>query len=686
MKDITLIFPQSSFLINDAVMPPLGILYLAAQLKADGYSVQCLDFGLGHTIDEVDSDIVGISFTTPHRFDAFKLAKQLKERGKTLIAGGAHASHLPNECLENGFDIAVRGEAEGIISEIVRNVQRKSFNSTYISAEKGVNELLFPDREAIDIKKYSYKIRNRLATVIMTSRSCPYHCLKGDTIVHTIEGDIPIQELTKYKTIKVLTRDPNTFDLIYADAFNIRKTRKNTSLVRVHFTDGTHIDCTPDHKFMAFKNGSRYSDTQEQETEAIDLKEGQSVRAVRFEYNKHLGRMGVSNKRKKVIPRSRLVMESVLGRPLTSEEHVHHKDRNKLNDTPINLMLTNKNDHIPNLHPEISERMKTNNPSFGKPHEYFVELGKKQKGKVRSLESRLRYRESKLGNKNPMYKETAMHQHKETRIKELQPNHKVSYVEHLPDKDDVYCMEVPGYDWFYANKVLVHNCSFCSKISNNFRMQSASRTIAEIFHLHDKYGFSAFMIFDDIFVADKRRLEKIVDLVKYENYLFRCFGRANLLTKEVCSLLKTMGTVEVGIGVESGSTHILKQNMKGTTKEINTQAVRNLQQFGIRAKAFLIVGLPGESEETVKETKQWIETARPDDLDVSILQPMPGSVLFREPEKYGINFTYDSNPLWYKGKPSEYKSSFSTKDLSAERIVELRDEIESLYKDKTLLR
>lgn len=404
MKDITFIFPRSSFLINDAVMPPLGILYLAAQLKADGYSVQCLDFGLGHTIDEVDSDIVGISFTTPHRFDAFKLAKQLKERGKTLIAGGAHASHLPNECLENGFDIAVRGEAEGIISEIVRNVQRKSFNSTYISCEKGVNELLFPDREAIDIKKYTYKIRNRQATVIMTSRGCPFGCL------------------------------------------------------------------------------------------------------------------------------------------------------------------------------------------------------------------------------------------------------------------------------------------FCSKITHNFRMQSASRTVAEIFQLHDKYGFSAFMIFDDIFVADKQRLEKIVDYLKYEDYLFRCFGRANLLTKEVCSLLRTMGVFEVGIGVESGSTQILKQNMKGTTKEMNTQAVKNLQQFGIRAKAFLIVGLPGESEETVKETKQWIETARPDDLDVSILQPMPGSVLFNTPEKFGINFNYDKNPLWYKGKPSEYKSSFSTKDLSAERIVELRDEIEAVYKDKNLLR
>lgn len=404
MSEITLIFPRSKFLINESVMPPLGILYLAAQLKKDKHTVQCLDFGLGHTVDDVDSDIVGISFTTPQRFDAYDLLKHFKAQGKYVIAGGAHATHMPEECLSQGFDTVVRGEADGVISAVLEDIVENRAKNIYISSDMGANQLLFPDRAALDIKKYSYEIGNRPATVIMTSRGCP------------------------------------------------------------------------------------------------------------------------------------------------------------------------------------------------------------------------------------------------------------------------------------------HRCSFCSRISDSFRMQTAERTVREIFHLHNEYNYSAFMIFDDVFVAKKSRLEAIVNEVKYKDFLFRCFGRANLLTKEVCSLLRTMGVVEVGVGIESGSSEVLKKNMKGTTKEINTQAVKNLQQFGIRAKAFLIVGLLGETEQTVEETRQWIETARPDDLDVSILQPMPGSILFKDPTAYGINFNYDSNPLWYKGKPTEYKSSFSTKELSAERIVELRDAIENTYKDKTLLK
>jgi len=404
MNDICLIFPKSPFLINDGVMPPLGILYLSASLKLEGYQVQCLDLGIGHTKEQADSDIIGISFTTPQRFEAYELAKWFKEKGKTVIAGGAHATHMPEECLQNGFDVVVKGEAEEIISEVIEDIRTKAHKTIYFSCKTGANHVLFPDRLALDMSNYSYTIGNRPATVIITSRSCPY------------------------------------------------------------------------------------------------------------------------------------------------------------------------------------------------------------------------------------------------------------------------------------------NCSFCSKISRNFRMQSAERTADEIFLLNESFGYEAFMIFDDVFIADKERLESIVNMVKYDDFYFRCFGRANLLTRDVCSLLKTMGVIEVGIGIESGSNEVLKRNMKGTTKEMNTNAVRNLREKGIRAKAFLIVGLPGETEETVKETMEWIETAQPDDLDVSILQPMPGSAIFNNPKAFGISFTYENNLLWYKGKPNEYSTSVSTEKLVPQRIVELRNLIECTYKDKKLLR
>ena len=74
--DITLIFPKSEFLLDEAVFPPLGILYLSSYMKQLGFKVQCLDMGLGHTPEMAEADIIGISITTPQRSEAFQLAKR----------------------------------------------------------------------------------------------------------------------------------------------------------------------------------------------------------------------------------------------------------------------------------------------------------------------------------------------------------------------------------------------------------------------------------------------------------------------------------------------------------------------------------------------------------------------------------------------------------------------------------
>ena len=86
--DITLIFPESEFLLDQAVFPPLGILYLAAALEMNDYKVQCLDMGAGDSVDDIDADTVGISVTTPQRDAAFRIAKHCHDNGKNVLMGG----------------------------------------------------------------------------------------------------------------------------------------------------------------------------------------------------------------------------------------------------------------------------------------------------------------------------------------------------------------------------------------------------------------------------------------------------------------------------------------------------------------------------------------------------------------------------------------------------------------------
>ena len=218
-------------------------------------------------------------------------------------------------------------------------------------------------------------------------------------------------------------------------------------------------------------------------------------------------------------------------------------------------------------------------------------------------------------------------------------------------------------------------------------IQSAERTIAEIDFLDFNYGYKAFSIYDDTIAVDKKRLHILAQELKDRDYLFRCFCRADLLNDEsVCEDLALMGVTDVGIGIESGSDYILKINMKGNTVDVNTKAIKNLQRVGVKAKAFLIVGLPGESESTVHETAEWIEGAAPDDIAVSIFQPLPGSKIFKDPGKWGVNFIYNGRPMWYRGTPGKYSPTTRTEALSTSEIIVLRDWLENTYKNKELLK
>jgi len=225
------------------------------------------------------------------------------------------------------------------------------------------------------------------------------------------------------------------------------------------------------------------------------------------------------------------------------------------------------------------------------------------------------------------------------------------------------------------------DCSFCSQVDSTYAPQSADRTLAEIFHIREKYGFNAFTLYDDCFLIDKRRLSSISQALEGEDMRFRCFARTSSVTDEKAELLAKMGTVAVGLGVESGSEKILKINMKGTTRRKNTEAIKSLQKVGIEAKAFLIIGLPGETLETIQETLSWIEEARPDAVGVSIFQPLPGSAIFNDPNKWGINFQYDGQPLVYRGKRGEYVSNVSTPLLSASEVVNCHTMVEDFHKE-----
>ena len=109
-----------------------------------------------------------------------------------------------------------------------------------------------------------------------------------------------------------------------------------------------------------------------------------------------------------------------------------------------------------------------------------------------------------------------------------------------------------------------------------------------------------------------------------------------------------------------------------------TRMVLNAHWAGLKVKVFCIVGLPGETEHTAQQTKEWIIRSKPDDFDISPFTPYPGSHVAEHPELYDIkiNGSYWGTTYNHKGRPGEYRVMVSTSKLSADRIRTLRDEIE----------
>lgn len=160
---INLIHPSSPFLIDQKVMPPLGLMYLASVLKRDGHDARIVDCA---TEEAPPGGDLYITATTPQIDEAIALAKG---RDYSVI-GGPHATVDPRPLLTH-FSAVVVGEGEQAITEIVRTKPRGLVRTRRI---KDLDTLPFPDRGIAS--NYNYLIDGKRATTMITSRGCNGRC------------------------------------------------------------------------------------------------------------------------------------------------------------------------------------------------------------------------------------------------------------------------------------------------------------------------------------------------------------------------------------------------------------------------------------------------------------------------------------------------------------------------------
>lgn len=222
-KSIVFVNPPSPFLIDDLVMPPLGIMYLSSYMKSKGFETNIHDFASTNK-PIPDADIIAFTSTTPqykYVLDILNDKKNNINEDTLTIIGGAHSSCF-NNCLKDGFKVEIVGEGEIALTNICSN---NTINNVSIAGSpiEDLNSLPYPDREWDGFKDYKYKYKNYNFTTSMTSRGCPYNC--GFCYKHF--GSL-LRYFSVYKVLEEAKIIKNMgFDgiMYYDDTFSINKKR-----------------------------------------------------------------------------------------------------------------------------------------------------------------------------------------------------------------------------------------------------------------------------------------------------------------------------------------------------------------------------------------------------------------------------------------------------------------------------
>lgn len=222
------------------------------------------------------------------------------------------------------------------------------------------------------------------------------------------------------------------------------------------------------------------------------------------------------------------------------------------------------------------------------------------------------------------------------------------------------------------------SCNFCCRDihGNKVRFYSIDRVIEEVTEIK-KQGINSIIFYDDVFTLNvKGRLDEICRRLKPLDITFRCNGRVGVNKPEDYKTLKWAGCDEIAFGIESGSQKILDLVNKKVTVKQNEDAIKYAKKAGLRTKAYLMVGFPGETQETVNETKKFVERADPDKFTLFSFVPLPGCDVWKNPTKYSIiELSKDWNQYFNISGQYEGGVTFETKDLSKKEFLRLHNDL-----------
>ncbi len=223
-------------------------------------------------------------------------------------------------------------------------------------------------------------------------------------------------------------------------------------------------------------------------------------------------------------------------------------------------------------------------------------------------------------------------------------------MDQLPFVTEVYKRDLRVEDYFigylkhpyvslYTGRGCRSKCTFClwpqTVGGHRYRVRSVGHVIDEI-RLATSYfpQVKEFFFDDDTFTDDRPRAEAIARELGKLGVTWSCNAKANV-PRATLEVLRDNGLRLLLVGYETGNQQILNNIKKGMRIDIARRFTKDCHELGITIHGTFILGLPGESKETIEETIRFAAEINPHTIQVSLAAPYPGTYLHRQAVENG---------------------------------------------------
>ena len=219
-------------------------------------------------------------------------------------------------------------------------------------------------------------------------------------------------------------------------------------------------------------------------------------------------------------------------------------------------------------------------------------------------------------------------------------------------------------------------CTFCSSDVFGYKLRKTrpEKVIEEMKQVINDFGIKHFYFMDDTLTVDKRHFSDICDLIIEEDLgiTFEGGTRANLVDEPLIAKMKEAGLIRMTFGLETVNRELRRRIKKEVPIEAYEEANRLTNKYGIETRNSCMIGLPGETRETVRQTLAYLRLSKELKLAaVNIAVPYPGTELAEQAAngEYGLKLL--------STEPSDYrrnKGIMQVGDLTPEDLRQIQND------------